>query len=406
MVLKLIKSAFNEVKRILSTSVTESFKTEFYLGINRINITRAKITAAAFIIMEIVFIAASFIIKGRDLIGKPYINFGFLFGFLLFMMIVHLVIFIKFQKDIPKYRNGIRMAGLTFTSSIILWSVGISLLGQLYGGQVTLYAGAILSAAIAPIYRPVTLLLIYIANHTLFLIFMPYFQKSEAILYQNYMYSTTILIASWAISLMRYKKHVEDFNTKKLIEQKNYQLEKMNKQLIEVNLKLEKLSLTDSLTGISNRFAFDREIKAEWDRCKRHSFPLSLLMIDVDFFKAFNDNYGHQTGDECIKKITGVLSTCARRSSDMAARYGGEEFVIIFPYTKKEQAIRLAESVRKSVEELSIPHEFSSVSKYVTISIGVNTVVPCEESSIEEFIRNVDKALYKAKEVRNKIVVA
>ena len=129
-------------------------------------------------------------------------------------------------------------------------------------------------------------------------------------------------------------------------------------------------------------------------------------MIDVDFFKAFNDNYGHQTGDECIKQITGVLSTCARRSSDMAARYGGEEFVIFFPYTERDKAIQLAESARKSVEELTIPHEYSSVSKYVTISIGVNTVVPYDDSSVEEFIRNVDKALYKAKEVRNKIVVA
>jgi len=206
---------------------------------------------------------------------------------------------------------------------------------------------------------------------------------------------------SWAISYMRYKKQAEDFNNKKIILKKSDELKLMNIELEKANQKLEILSKTDGLTGIYNHLYFDTKMKDEWNRCKRHSIPLSLIMVDIDFFKAYNDNYGHQAGDSCIKQVAGVLTACAKRSSDIVARYGGEEFVIILPHLDKEDVTQLAEQMRKGVEETSVPHLYSDVSDHVTISLGLNTTIPSDESSIHEFIRNTDKALYKAKEIRN-----
>jgi diguanylate cyclase (GGDEF)-like protein len=292
------------------------------------------------------------------------------------------------------------VAAVSFISFILIWCAGISLLDQLSYGQIIVYVVAIISIAVTPLFKPVTLFTVYLTIHALFLAFMLYFQKSSEILFGNFLNSTTILIISWVISCMRYKNRVEDFNNRKIIQEKSDELKRVNKEL-------ERLSQTDSLTGIFNRSVFDKTIKTEWDRCKRYFTPLSLIMIDIDFFKAFNDNYGHQAGDECIKQVAGLLSDCAKRSSDIVARYGGEEFAIKLPQIEKENALELAEKMRSRVEKLNILHAYSSISDYVTISLGVYTVTPSDKLSIEEFIRTADKALYDAKkDNRNSIVVA
>jgi diguanylate cyclase (GGDEF)-like protein len=170
-------------------------------------------------------------------------------------------------------------------------------------------------------------------------------------------------------------------------------------------MELEKLSQTDALTGICNRFVFDRTVESEWNSCKRQFSPLSLIMVDIDFFKKFNDNSGHQEGDECIRRVANALSACARRSSDTVTRYGGDEFAVILPDTDEQSAWELAEQVRKMVENLDFSSKHS-ISKKMSISIGLCTVVPSCKSSIDEFIRSADKALYEAKKIRNHIVVA
>jgi diguanylate cyclase (GGDEF)-like protein len=397
---------FNSIRKFLLVSVSDKHKREFVIGINRINITRAKITAITFIALEVMQLVASFIIKGNSLLKKPDMYYGAMYIIMLIAMILYLLIFIKLGNNIPKYGTSIRFAGASFISFILFWCAGISLLDQLSSGQIIVYTVAIIAIAVTPIFEPVTLLLIYLIFHALFFVLLPYFQKSSEILFGNYINSTTFLIISWAISCMRYKNQADDFNNRKILQVKSDELIRVNKELEAANQKLEKLSQTDSLTGISNRFVFDTTIKTEWERCKRHFITLSLIMIDIDFFKAFNDNYGHQAGDDCIRQVSGVLSACARRSSDIVSRYGGEEFAIILTHMEIDSVLEFAEQLRKKVEELAIPHMYSSISEYITISLGVNTVIPSNASSIEEFIRTADKALYEAKKERNNIVVA
>ncbi len=177
------------------------------------------------------------------------------------------------------------------------------------------------------------------------------------------------------------------------------------KDLYDAKKKLETLSRTDSLTNIGNRRDFDETMEKEWNRGLRDKTPLSMMMIDIDYFKLFNDKYGHAAGDACLKNIAYAMNKTLKRASDKVTRYGGEEFVIILPNTK--DVFSYAEDCRQNIENLRIPHEGSITSKYVTISIGVATAIPDLNSELVEFISTADRALYEAKESgRNKVVSA
>jgi len=142
---------------------------------------------------------------------------------------------------------------------------------------------------------------------------------------------------------------------------------------------LRRLTATDALTGIANRRAFDDGLQLEWRRALRSHAPLSLLMVDVDYFKRFNDTYGHPAGDACLRAVARVLAGTARRAGDLVARYGGEEFALFLPATNASDAFRLGESLCQSVAALAIPHAASAVAAHVTVSVGVATLVlPCD----------------------------
>ncbi len=170
-----------------------------------------------------------------------------------------------------------------------------------------------------------------------------------------------------------------------------------------VNQELQRLSMTDGLTGIANRRLFDESLDREWRRCRRLKKPLSIILFDVDFFKKYNDRYGHQTGDECLRLVAKEVSRTASRPGDMAARYGGEEFVLILAETDQEGARWVADRIRQNLSALRIPHDGSDY-KHVTISCGVVSVVPGEELSAEKLVKSADIALYIAKEQgRNRV---
>lgn len=177
----------------------------------------------------------------------------------------------------------------------------------------------------------------------------------------------------------------------------------LTERLNEVNQELQRLSTTDGLTGIANRRLFDESLDREWRRCRRLKKPLSVILLDVDFFKKYNDKYGHQTGDECLRLVAKEVSRTASRPGDMAARYGGEEFVLILAETDQEVARWVADRIRQNLSALKIPHDGSD-HKHVTISCGVVSVVPGEELSAEKLLRSADIALYMAKEQgRNRV---
>jgi len=173
--------------------------------------------------------------------------------------------------------------------------------------------------------------------------------------------------------------------------------EELLESLQQTNIRLQQQNIIDDLTKIANRRHFDEVLEKEWLRAKRLRTPLALLMIDIDFFKQYNDTFGHLKGDECLKQIATVLSYNLNRPGDFVARYGGEEFCILIPETDLDGAITFAEKVHSAIIELKIDNPGSEVSKYLTISIGIASIVPKHDDSYMDLIYTSDKALYKAK---------
>ncbi|MBK9218370.1 MAG: diguanylate cyclase [Uliginosibacterium sp.] len=188
------------------------------------------------------------------------------------------------------------------------------------------------------------------------------------------------------------------------IAQMRYSLVVLTRRLDEANKELTRLSSVDGLTGISNRRQFDESLAREWARSLRSAAPLSLLMCDVDYFKQYNDLYGHQAGDECLIAVARVLQSRVKRPADVAARYGGEEFAIVLPDTDKDGAISVAETVREGIAELKMRHEGAKIGM-LSISIGVASVIATREGSAAEMLlAAADAALYAAKQKgRNRV---
>ncbi|NEO98190.1 MAG: PleD family two-component system response regulator [Symploca sp. SIO2E9] len=170
-----------------------------------------------------------------------------------------------------------------------------------------------------------------------------------------------------------------------------------NRKLKEANLKLQQLASTDSLTKLFNRRYFDDYFDREWRRMARERSPLSLIMCDVDFFKVYNDTYGHQAGDNCLKAIAQAISKPVQRPADLVARYGGEELAVILPNTPVGGAAHIAQNIRSRVKALKITHANSSVSEYVTLSQGIACTIPYYKESAQILIAAADRALYRAK---------
>ena len=177
----------------------------------------------------------------------------------------------------------------------------------------------------------------------------------------------------------------------------NCMIELNRLELMRQAQQLSILSQQDALTGLANRRYLDEVLENEWKRSIRHEVPITIMMVDIDSFKLYNDTLGHIQGDQCLRRIAILLGSISSRSGDLAARYGGEEFLLLFSMTDKEQALIQVQRLMELVRNIAIAHPRSSVSKYVTISVGVATMIPHLNDSLSEFISKADHALYVAK---------
>jgi len=217
--------------------------------------------------------------------------------------------------------------------------------------------------------------------------------------------------------LARVEAHLALFRMRKKLEAQNLRLQqevakrkrieevlrKTTAELEMANRELHQLARLDGLTQIANRRQFDDYLTQEWWRYVRSKLPLSLILCDIDHFKWYNDIYGHQSGDDCLKQVAQKIRHVVRRTTDLVARYGGEEFAVILPDTNMDGAINVARDIQKAVYDLQIPHSRSE-SGYVTLSLGVACLIPGSRQSSEELIAAADRALYEAKEKgRNRV---
>jgi len=182
-------------------------------------------------------------------------------------------------------------------------------------------------------------------------------------------------------------------------------LHQSQRKLVEINIELQRLTMIDGLTGLSNRRYFDEFLAMQWKLAIRDQKPISLLMIDVDDFKGYNDTYGHLAGDEVLKLVAATIQESFRRPTDVTARFGGEEFVVILPSTPQAALRLLGDRLCRQVENLNLPHADSTVGKWVTVSIGGTSTIPRSSEPFLPFIQDADEALYEAKRAGKNLFV-
>jgi len=209
-------------------------------------------------------------------------------------------------------------------------------------------------------------------------------------------YLALLFAAIWTISV---------FRSRALLKGRVDELSILKNQLETANVRLEVLAAHDGLTGLLNRRALDAELSRRCVAATRLQEPVAVLMIDIDYFKAYNDRYGHQAGDECLIAVSAAISAALERPQDSVARYGGEEFAAIMPGNSEAGALKVAERVRAAVEALSMEHASSTVAPVVTVSVGYTSVVPDAGLNPSALLDLADAALYRAKEAgRNRVL--
>jgi two-component system chemotaxis family response regulator WspR len=197
--------------------------------------------------------------------------------------------------------------------------------------------------------------------------------------------------------IARVRYHSRAYLTQRQRDEAYRALHESQERLLETNRELKRLTNVDGLTGLSNRRYFNEYLETEWKRSLGAQTPLSVLMVDVDHFKQYNDTYGHLAGDEVLKKVASMMGGSFKRSTDLAARYGGEEFVVVLPNTPQAEASHLARELSRAVEALALAHSASTAADHVTISVGCATTTPRSDASLFSLVDAADKALYEAK---------
>lgn len=276
--------------------------------------------------------------------------------------------------------------GLLFESRVLAANQVYVTLAAVIVATLALQTSARASAATCGIAMSGFIMSIYCHDMNYALLFMFYFVE-------------TVIICMFVVSLAE-DQYRMSFLKSVLLEYEAGEVQRLNQTL-------ETLARMDSLTGVANRRHFDEVLIREWERCKRDRAPISLILLDIDHFKTYNDAYGHPAGDDCLTRVAMAVSSVMRRTSDMVARYGGEEFVIVLPNTDEDGAADVAARLVAAVDSLGLEHKASSISPHVTISVGVATVVPTPRLSRNQLLDAADAALYEAKKAgRHRYVVS
>ena len=272
---------------------------------------------------------------------------------------------------------------------ICLWCTAVNLYDLRVTENVSVYITCAVSAAVLVRLRPWQTLTLFVGNHILFLSLFTTFQPGPTNNWGNYTNTTVLVAISIIISLSQYRNRREIYLTQDTLLQRNKEIERMNQELWSV-------ASTDALTCLNNRRFWDETIPSVWADGVKKALPVSLIMLDIDDFKKYNDRYGHQAGDRCLKSIARVLTGFSEQEDLWLIRYGGEEFLALLIGADASRADALAEKIRQGVQDLRLPHD-DSTSGVVTISGGVYTSVPAESVKPEDFLRKADLALYRAK---------
>ncbi len=372
------------------------------------NISRGKLFARIIIGIE----SALAVIDLAASIAKLHDSFHFSFYFIMYVFMVGLnVAFLlaatAYERDAKLMEGGYRLYEKLFTVyayTFVVWGTAVTLSDQRLYGQVMAFVINVVGISVIFYFNNKMVLRLYIVSGGLLYIGLPFFQSSSNVLIGHYINLTLFLFFTWMASRILYVNFCSNYynrillgtSHRKLEEQINRN-EKVHLELARANEELQRLSLIDALTEIPNRRAFDQQMQRLLNQSEEPCSLVAILMIDIDYFKPFNDNYGHAEGDRIIKEVAQAIHAEMEGERQFAARLGGEEFVAAAFDTGVDGAMELSERIRARVQQLAVPHEYSGVSVYLTVSIGAAAGEAANPEEIARLMERADKGLYLAK---------
>jgi diguanylate cyclase (GGDEF)-like protein len=324
---------------------------------------------------------------GAEVLKYPNSFYFYLIIAMYFFFVMSYIVF----KNVNSLKLSVYSVYEFIFSLFLLCSVStLGFMPILINNQIMIFMAVIIIAGALPLLSFSTMLWLFGLTNLFYLANLILFKTELITILENMTLVFSFCIISLIISKMRYSNFYREYLNTKIIEEKNKELSKLNEELA---LSCE----IDPLTGIYNRRKFDRYAKSVWEECKGTQQFLSALMLDIDFFKGYNDYYGHIVGDDCLVRIARQIVVSLEGEKNCLFRFGGEEFVVLLKIVTNAQAFVLAEKIRTAIEDLKIENKYSGDHNLVTVSIGVSTVIPDDDSEFINFIDEADKALYVAK---------
>ena len=403
--------------------ISPAYQQDFALEISRFNLKRGKSFVLIIVSIEIILLSLLVINKSSSTVFR-YSQYAFMYALMIIVSIVFWVVLSYLEKrieDDPYYVKILDVSATGFIVFGMVWGAVISLMDQaLYGNIVVFLVNVFITTFIFYI-KPTKILLAQVFATAVLFIGLPYYQPSANLLIGHYANASIFLIFLWYLSRTNYIGLMQNFLNQKIIEEKSSELTQANTRLLKeiqiservqnelktANQQLRVIASLDALTGIPNRRRLDEVLLELWNMAVEKELPFSIMMIDIDFFKLYNDTNGHLAGDRCLRAVAEVLNSCRRESLDFVARFGGEEFLFIAVGFTREVSLLLAEKIRSEVEALGIKHPTSSVAPMITVSIGLSHLYPNQEDKPDVILEKADQALYQAKaNGRNRLVLS
>jgi diguanylate cyclase (GGDEF)-like protein len=396
------------IPEILQDNIDERFRDEFRRSLALDNIRRGKILAVVVIAFESVYSAADIIAALLNVDGR-FRYYGYLAMYL--AMILTNVLYLLFLKWQEKNRNSadlhLRRFDIVFLAYITLvmsWGSVITLMDQKLYGQIVAFIVSTIICSVVYVLDNRKILIPYSVSVLILALGLPFFQPSKDILIGHYVNLLVFIFISWLASRIIYHSYCRNFVSRVMLGESNKQLEneieenrKITLQLALANNQLRELTLLDDLTGIPNRRSFRDFIDRAFETTVNEDSTLSIIMIDIDFFKQFNDCYGHEEGDTALIRIAGLLKSVVESPDEFAVRWGGEEFIYAAFNLGMEAISAKAEAIVEKVSALNIRHHVSTISDRITISVGASTIRISGKKEVNLAVKLADKALYIAK---------
>lgn len=367
------------------------------------NIQRCKLFASIVILFEAILLgmnmAETYATKQILVDGNTY----FILYITLVIMASTMLLLIRWFEHQVSRNKWAKPVLLTLVSLFLVWGAIVTLVDQKEYGHVMAFVVNFMCVSILFHATNKIMLAIYTPAILVLGIGLPIVQPSSTVVMGHLINLTVFLFFCWLASRMLYRSYATNYISELLLKESNNSLAEKIKENEKMNAKLKELSMLDELTGISNRRGFYQYIESTLAHSPQER-PLSILMMDIDAFKPYNDHYGHLQGDQVIQAVANVLKTVVDVPSSIASRFGGEEFIVVVFDIDQQLTQQLAEDLRSAVENLLLPHEFSPVADYVTISVGYVSSTIGREEELELLIEQADLFLYQAKDAgRNRV---